>query len=100
MARWRRAKGFCRRPVQNVAVGAGPKIDSNFIGLARNVSWPWMSGYWIAGTRSAKARIMKIGNAFGFIFYGVLMGLLPAVAPTWFPPTAIDGSSGRALWLE
>lgn len=28
------------------------------------------------------------------------MGLLPQLAPTWFPPTGLDGSSARALWLE
>lgn len=28
------------------------------------------------------------------------MGLLPSIAPTWFPPTGIDGSSARAMWLH
>lgn len=28
------------------------------------------------------------------------MWILPVIAPGWFPPAAIDGTSTRALWLE
>jgi len=28
------------------------------------------------------------------------MGLLPAVFPSWFPPTGADQSSASALWLD
>jgi hypothetical protein len=43
---------------------------------------------------------MNTGNSLGFLLFAVAMGSLPAVAPGWFPPTGLDGSSGRALWLE
>ena len=43
---------------------------------------------------------MNTANAFGFLVLGAAMGLLPWLAPAWFPPTASDGSSGRVLWLE
>ena len=43
---------------------------------------------------------MNTGNALGFLLFAAAMKLLPALAPTWFPPTGMDGSSGRALWLE
>jgi hypothetical protein len=43
---------------------------------------------------------MNTGNALGFLLFGTVMGALPALAPEWFPPTGLDGSSGRALWLE
>ncbi len=43
---------------------------------------------------------MNTGNALGFLFFAATMGFLPTVAPEWFPPTGLDGSSGRALWLE
>src|ERR1043166_1891116 len=43
---------------------------------------------------------MNTGNALGFLGFGAIMGLLPAVAPSWFPATGIDGSSARALWLQ
>jgi len=43
---------------------------------------------------------MNTGNALGFLLFAAAMKLLPAVAPGWFPPTGLDGSSGRALWLE
>jgi hypothetical protein len=43
---------------------------------------------------------MNTGNSLGFLLFAVAMGSLPAVAPGWFPPTGLDGSSGRAMWLE
>jgi hypothetical protein len=43
---------------------------------------------------------MNIRNAWGFLSFGLVMGLLPLLAPTWFPPTGIDGSSARAMWLQ
>ena len=43
---------------------------------------------------------MNAHNAWGFFSFGLVMGLLPVLAPAWFPPIGIDGSSGRALWLE
>jgi hypothetical protein len=43
---------------------------------------------------------MNIGNAFGFVGFGLVMWLLPALAPQWFPATSIDGSSARALWIQ
>src|SRR6185436_3700304 len=39
-------------------------------------------------------------NAFGFFSFGLLMWLLPTLAPQLFPPNAIDGSSTRALWVQ
>jgi hypothetical protein len=43
---------------------------------------------------------MNIRDAWGFLSFGLVMGLLPSFAPAWFPPTGIDGSSARAMWLE
>jgi hypothetical protein len=43
---------------------------------------------------------MNMRNAVGFLSFGLVMGLLPVLAPAWFPPAGIDGSSARALWLE
>jgi hypothetical protein len=43
---------------------------------------------------------MNTANALGFFGFGALRWLLPAVAPGWFPPTGIDGSSARALWIQ
>jgi hypothetical protein len=43
---------------------------------------------------------MNTGNALGFLFFAAAMKLLPAFAPGWFPPTGLDGSNARALWLE
>jgi hypothetical protein len=43
---------------------------------------------------------MNTGNSLGFLLFAVTMGSLPALAPGWFPPSGVDGSSGRALWLE
>jgi hypothetical protein len=43
---------------------------------------------------------MNNANAAGFVCLGLAMGMLPVLAPGWFPPAAIDGSSARALWLE
>ncbi len=43
---------------------------------------------------------MNSANAIGFVALGLAMWLLPSVAPAWFPPAAVDGSSTRALWLE
>jgi hypothetical protein len=42
---------------------------------------------------------MTTPNAFGFLFLGLLMLLLPSLVPHWFPPNALDGSSTSALWL-
>ena len=39
-------------------------------------------------------------NAAIFALLGSAMGLLPALAPSWFPPNGPDGSSARALWLD
>jgi hypothetical protein len=39
-------------------------------------------------------------NALIFTIAGSVMGLLPAVFPSWFPPTGADESSTRALWLD
>lgn len=43
---------------------------------------------------------MNLRDAWVFLSFGLVMGLLPVIAPAWFPPTALDGSSGHALWLE
>jgi hypothetical protein len=43
---------------------------------------------------------MNNRNAWGFVSFGFVMGLLPLLAPAWFPPTGIDGTSARAVWLE
>ncbi len=42
---------------------------------------------------------MTSGNACGFLLLSVLMVFAPTLAPGWFPPTGLDGTSGRALWL-
>ena len=43
---------------------------------------------------------MNLRDAWGFLSFGLVMGLLPVLVPSWFPPTTLDGSSGRAWWLE
>ncbi len=43
---------------------------------------------------------MNTSNAFGFSLFGLMMALLPFVAPGAFLPTGFDGTSTRALWLE
>ncbi len=43
---------------------------------------------------------MNFANALGFVGFGITMWLLPHLAPGWFPHTAIDGSSTRALWVQ
>lgn len=43
---------------------------------------------------------MNFSNALGFVGIGLTMWLLPLLAPGWFPPNAVDGSSTRALWSE
>jgi len=48
----------------------------------------------------ASGPAMTIRDAWGFLSFGLVMGLLPVLAPSWFPPTTLDGGSGRALWLE
>jgi hypothetical protein len=42
---------------------------------------------------------MTTANARGFLFLGLAMALLPMAASGAFPPTGIDGSNTRALWL-
>lgn len=43
---------------------------------------------------------MNGSNALGFLAFGAVMGLLPRLAPGWFPPNGFDGTSARAIWLE
>lgn len=43
---------------------------------------------------------MNHANALTMITLGAIMVAAPHVAPDWFQPTAIDGSSTRALWLS
>lgn len=43
---------------------------------------------------------MNSANALSFLTLGIAMWALPVVFPGWFPATALDGSSTRALWLE
>ena len=43
---------------------------------------------------------MNNRNAWGFVSFGTVMSVLPLLAPAWFPPTGIDGTSARAIWLE
>ena len=43
---------------------------------------------------------MNALNAAIFALLGSAMGLLPAIAPSWFPPNGPDGSSAQALWLD
>lgn len=52
----------------------------------------WHSGRSILG--------MNLNHAFGFLFVGTVFGLLPRFAPGWCPPTGIDGTSARELWLQ
>ncbi len=49
---------------------------------------------------SLKQRPMNPANAFGFLVLGIVMWALPVAFPAWFPASAIDGSSTRAIWLE
>jgi hypothetical protein len=39
-------------------------------------------------------------HAYSFLVLGWGLGLLPLVAPGYFPPTGLDGSSTSALWLQ
>jgi hypothetical protein len=43
---------------------------------------------------------MNSANAGGFVIFGLMFGLLPTLAPAWFPATGLDGSSARAMWLQ
>jgi len=43
---------------------------------------------------------MNTANAFGFLLLGLVMWLLPVVAPGMFPQVGIDGSSARSLWIQ
>ena len=43
---------------------------------------------------------MNNANALGFVLFGLVMWLLPQLAPQWFPAGALDGSSTRALWTQ
>jgi hypothetical protein len=43
---------------------------------------------------------MNSANAYGFVAFGLLLSALPIVFPVWFPPTGLDGSSARALWMQ
>ena len=43
--------------------------------------------------------VMNTKHALGFLAAGVLMKLIPAVWPAWFPPTAADGGNASATWL-
>jgi hypothetical protein len=42
---------------------------------------------------------MNNSNALGFFLFGLVLAMLPLVAPTYFPPTGFDGTNTRALWL-
>lgn len=53
------------------------------------------------GTAAAHAgRIMNTANAIGFLLMGLAMAVLPLLAPGLFPPSAIDATSARMLWVE
>jgi hypothetical protein len=43
---------------------------------------------------------MKTTHALGFLFLGFGLTMIPRVAPGWFPVDAINGSSGRELWVQ
>ncbi len=43
---------------------------------------------------------MNLNHAFGFLFVGTIFGLVPRFAPGWCPPTGLDGTSARELWLQ
>lgn len=43
---------------------------------------------------------LNLNHAFGFLVVGTLFGLLPRFAPGWCPPTGVDGSSAREIWLQ
>jgi len=43
---------------------------------------------------------MNLNHAFGFLFVGTIFGLLPRFAPGWCPPTGVDGTSAREIWLQ
>jgi hypothetical protein len=39
-------------------------------------------------------------HACGFLVLGWVLGLLPVLAPEYFPPDSLDGANTSALWLE
>lgn len=43
---------------------------------------------------------MNTRSASAFLVIGLVMWIMPSVAPALFPRTGIDGSSARALWLQ
>lgn len=47
---------------------------------------------------AAKVRVMKIFHALGFLTVGILLSLLPQIAPGWFLPSVVTGESPRDLW--
>jgi hypothetical protein len=49
---------------------------------------------------AANHRVMNTGNALGFFSFGVVMWIVPFLAPSLFTHLAIDGSSSRALWMQ
>lgn len=38
-------------------------------------------------------------NALVLLVVGLVMQLIPVLAPYWFPPTGVDGSNASAIWL-
>lgn len=44
--------------------------------------------------------MMKTRHAFGFLLLGFALSIVPGLAPGWFPPAGIDGTSTRELWLQ
>ena len=38
-------------------------------------------------------------DALGLYGLGIIMRMVPALNPDWFPPTGCDGTSAQAIWL-
>ena len=52
------------------------------------------------GGMNCSKKSMDPRHGIGFFGLGLLMWLLPAMAPDWFPAPAFGGMNGSALWLE
>ncbi len=64
---------------------AGPGVSGRAGGLAQ---------------RALNNHSMNLNHAFGFLLVGTVFGLLPRFAPGWCPPTGVDGTSAREIWLQ
>src|SRR5476651_973737 len=54
----------------------------------------------VIGGMNLKQSNMDPRHGFGFLVIGVLMWMLPALIPAWFPAPLFGGANGQAMWLE